>query len=76
MLWGQVNDKLQVEGHKNWFAIGDCNNLPEVKLGYRAKMQAELLAKTLTSIVQLGPEAATWATHKPNSGMQVCPSKK
>ena len=31
----KVNQFLQVEGHANIFAVGDCNNVAEIKTGYR-----------------------------------------
>lgn len=36
----KVDKYLRVEGQKEVFAIGDCNNVPEVKLAYLAREQA------------------------------------
>ena len=36
----KVNRYLQVEGIKDVFAIGDCNNTPEIKLAYIAGIHA------------------------------------
>lgn len=44
----KVNKQLQVEGHKNLYALGDCSNIPEAKLGYLANEQGKYLAKQLT----------------------------
>ena len=37
----KVNECLQVEGYDNIYAIGDCNNVPETKLGYLAQQQSK-----------------------------------
>ena len=70
MCCAQVDDHLRVEGHANWFAIGDCNNLPEVKLGYQAKMQALEVKQALQTIVKEGDKAVL-ARHKPYTGLNV-----
>lgn len=67
----QVNERFQVEGHDNWFAIGDCNDIPEVKQGVQAKLQALELRKTLISIAKVGVERAQWTVHKPYGGQRV-----
>lgn len=36
----RVDRHLLVHGHDDVFAIGDCNNIPEVKLAYLARQQA------------------------------------
>lgn len=36
----KVDRFLQVEEIENVFAIGDCNNTPELKLAYTAKLHA------------------------------------
>lgn len=38
---------LHVEGTKNIFAVGDCNNVPETKLGFLADIQAKCAAANL-----------------------------
>ena len=38
---------FRVEGHPDWFAVGDCNNIPEIKLGYLAQGQGKQLAMEL-----------------------------
>lgn len=67
----KVNEFLQVQGHLNWFAIGDCSNLPEVKLGYQAVQQAKEVHKTLLSMFEKGPERAILTKHKPYTGMRA-----
>ncbi|CAK8690672.1 unnamed protein product [Clavelina lepadiformis] len=39
----RVNSFLQVNGHEDVFAIGDINNVPEEKMAYTAKLQADQL---------------------------------
>ena len=67
----QVDDKLRVEGHANWYALGDCNNLPETNLGYQARMQALEVVKSLQSVHEHGAEDAVLTTHKPWTGVRV-----
>lgn len=43
----KVNSYLQVEGLKNIWAIGDINNVPEIKLGTLAIRQAERTASNI-----------------------------
>lgn len=43
----KVNKFLQVEGHENIFAIGDCANFPEGKLGFSARLQGTDAAKNI-----------------------------
>ncbi|EDO45250.1 predicted protein [Nematostella vectensis] len=40
----KVDAFLQVEEMRDVFAIGDCNNTPEIKLAYGATLQAETVA--------------------------------
>ena len=43
----KVNEYLQVEGHTDIFALGDCNNVAEMKLAVTADMQCQHLYKNL-----------------------------
>ncbi|XP_066266663.1 ferroptosis suppressor protein 1-like [Branchiostoma lanceolatum] len=43
----KVNNFFEVQGTKGIYAIGDCTNIPETKMAYRAGMHAELLAKNI-----------------------------
>lgn len=41
----KVDQFLRVEEIENLFAIGDCNNTPELKLAYLARLQAGKIVK-------------------------------
>lgn len=41
----------QVDGYENIFAIGDCTDWDEPKLGYAAQNQATIVAKNITNLV-------------------------
>ena len=43
----RVNGFLQVEGHEDIYAIGDCNNVPDIKSAYRAAEQGKRLAANI-----------------------------
>ncbi|XP_078614183.1 ferroptosis suppressor protein 1-like [Branchiostoma floridae x Branchiostoma japonicum] len=43
----KVNNFFEVQGTEGIYAIGDCTNIPETKMAYRAGMHAELLAKNI-----------------------------
>ena len=43
----KVNEFLQVEGHEDIYAIGDCCNTKEGKLAFVAQLQAHLLLENL-----------------------------
>lgn len=45
---------FRVEGHPTWFAVGDCNNIPEIKLGYLAQAQGKQLAEELKQMAVSG----------------------
>ncbi len=67
----QVNKNLQVVGHANWFALGDCNDVQETKMGYLAMQQALALATSLHSLLSEGPQKAKLQEYKPFNGMEV-----
>lgn len=46
----RVRETLQVEGYSNIFAMGDCTNVDEPKLGYAAQQQAAVLAKNIMAM--------------------------
>ena len=46
----RVNEFLQVQGYANIFALGDCNNWDEPKLGYAAQNQATIVAKNISAL--------------------------
>ncbi|KAK9804253.1 hypothetical protein WJX72_003568 [[Myrmecia] bisecta] len=65
----KVDEHLRVEGATNMFAIGDCTNIPETKLGFLAKTQAGVLAKNLKTMLAAGPSKAQLKTYKAGGGM-------
>lgn len=46
----KVDSQFRVEGTENIFALGDCANIPEGKLGYLADQQAGALAKNIIAM--------------------------
>jgi len=48
----RVDDFLRVESYDNIFAIGDCSNIKEAKLGYLADIQGEAVAKNMLRLVK------------------------
>ncbi len=47
-----VDEFLRVENHQHIFAIGDCSNIKEAKLGYLADIQGEAVAKNMLRLVK------------------------
>ncbi|XP_070567629.1 ferroptosis suppressor protein 1-like [Ptychodera flava] len=45
----KVTEFLQVEGCEDIYAIGDCNDVKETKMAYRAEQQADLLVSNLVN---------------------------
>ncbi|XP_066266661.1 ferroptosis suppressor protein 1-like [Branchiostoma lanceolatum] len=43
----KVNNFFEVQGTEGIYAIGDCTNIPETKMAYRAGMHADLLVKNI-----------------------------
>jgi NADH dehydrogenase FAD-containing subunit len=69
-----VNDKLQLFGHSNIYAIGDCSNVNEFKLGYFADKQAKFLVKNLKKILKSGFNPKTsLGSYKPKSTISIIP---
>jgi apoptosis-inducing factor 2 len=53
-----VDEHFKVINIDNAYAIGDCNNIPEAKLGYLASLHGDLLAKNLTrGVLKKSPKA-------------------
>lgn len=46
----QVNDFLQVDGHANWFALGDITSLSDFRLGRIAGDQGALVAAQIKTL--------------------------
>ena len=63
----QVNDFLQVEGHPNWFAIGDITSLSDYRLGRLAQDQGKLAAGQIKAL-QHGGKLKVWKKH---NGLEV-----
>lgn len=57
----KVDNCLRVEGFKNIYAIGDCTNIDEPKLGMYAIKQGETMATSILNMDKGKPEA----TYKP-----------
>ena len=69
----QVDQYLRVEGNPHIFAVGDVNNVPEQKLAFLAKKQAELTAKNLLAVIQAEEKGKTakLSAWWPSAGMSV-----
>ncbi|MEM9986237.1 MAG: FAD-dependent oxidoreductase [Bacteroidota bacterium] len=67
----KVDDHLRVIGKQHIFAIGDINDVPEVKLGAFAGQQATLTAKNLMALLK-DPNASL-KPYKPNPPMGFVP---
>lgn len=64
----KVDRFLQVEEIENVFAIGDCNNTPELKLAYTAKLHADAVAENIKRL----NESKRLKEYKPgNSAMSL-----
>ena len=46
----QVNEYLQVTGHTDIFAIGDCTDVKEMKLAYRVGEQVPILLHNISAL--------------------------
>ena len=65
----RVTSTLQVEGSDFIYALGDCANVPEGKLGYLADKQAAALAKNLIAL----SKGKSQKPYKPNPMMSLVP---
>jgi NADH dehydrogenase FAD-containing subunit len=73
----KVNDKLQLIHNKSIYAIGDCNNVNEFKLGYLADKQAKFLVKNLIKMTGSNFDLNTSiGTYKPKSTISIIPIGK
>ncbi len=52
----KVDEYLRVDGYTDIYAIGDCNNTKDIKLGYAATEQAKLLGKNFVCKATDKPE--------------------
>ena len=67
----KVNADLRVPGHDNIFALGDINDVPELKIGALAGMQADLTAKNIKSLIE--NPSAKLKSYKPSKPMSFIP---
>jgi NADH dehydrogenase FAD-containing subunit len=65
---------LRVKGYDNVFAIGDINDVPEIKLGALAGMQADLTAKNIMKLIKNPSNALK--SYKPSKPMSMIPIGK
>lgn len=70
----KVDEYLRAEGFKNIFAIGDVNDVPEMKIGAFAVKQADLTAKNLMGILKKNEKDLL--AYKPNKPMSFLPIGK
>lgn len=67
VIWAvQVRPTLQVEGSPKVFAVGDCNDVAETKLGYLAAQQAKVAAANITALAT--STASKLKIYKPAGG--------
>ncbi|XP_061343019.1 uncharacterized protein LOC133289084 isoform X2 [Gastrolobium bilobum] len=65
-----VDEKLRVKGRGNIFAVGDITDIPEIKQGFLAQKQAEVVAKNLRVIIE-GRKECGMETYKPHSVLAI-----
>ncbi|XP_033120461.1 apoptosis-inducing factor 2-like, partial [Anneissia japonica] len=46
----KVRPTLQVEGHDNIFAVGDCANIDKIKMAYKAERHSGVVAKNIQAL--------------------------
>ncbi|XP_061342871.1 uncharacterized protein LOC133289005 [Gastrolobium bilobum] len=68
-----VDEKLRVKGRGNVFAVGDITDIPEIKQGFLAQKQAEVVAKNLRLIIEGTKECGITGmeTYKPHSVLAI-----
>ena len=67
----KVNADLRVKSYDNIFAVGDINDVPELKIGALAGMQADLTAKNIKSLIE--NPSAKLKIYKPSKPMSFIP---
>ena len=68
----KVDQYLRVKGTDNLFAIGDCNDFPESKLGYLADKQGAFTAKNVIRLLRAGePSHVKLRQYKPHSMLSL-----
>ncbi|KAK7312681.1 hypothetical protein VNO77_36740 [Canavalia gladiata] len=70
--WGRimVDQNLKVKGRSNIYAIGDITDIPELKQGFLAQQQAEVVVKNLRVRIEGGRECMM-ETYKPHSALAI-----
>ncbi|KAK7263451.1 hypothetical protein RJT34_31041 [Clitoria ternatea] len=66
----KVDENLRVKGRTNIFAIGDITDIPELKQGFLAQQQAELIANNLKIVIE-GRRECGIGTYKPHSALAI-----
>ncbi|KAL2328413.1 hypothetical protein Fmac_021840 [Flemingia macrophylla] len=66
----KVDEKLRVKSRNNIFAIGDITDIPEIKQGFLAQQQADVVAKNLKVMIEGGRECRM-DTYKPHSTVAI-----
>ena len=54
----KVDEYLRVEGYQDIYAVGDCCNSKDIKLGFTAGMQGALVASNIKARLDGKPEKA------------------
>ncbi|KAL1362686.1 hypothetical protein AAHE18_03G098700 [Arachis hypogaea] len=68
----KVDEYLRVKGQDNIFAIGDITDVPEIKQGFLAHKQAEMVAKNLKLTMEAGTECMNrMDTYKPHLALAI-----
>ncbi len=65
----KVDKYFRVFGSNNIFAIGDCSNIPEAKMGYFAELQSKYLFKFLTKYIDNDKKCPKMKPYKPHSNI-------
>ncbi|CAJ1979102.1 unnamed protein product [Sphenostylis stenocarpa] len=66
----QVDEKLRVNGRGNIFAIGDITDIREIKQGFLAQQQAEVVVNNLKVIIQ-GAGECRMETYRAHSAIAI-----
>lgn len=67
----KVDKNLLVDGKDNIFAAGDCNDVPETKLGYLALLQGSTVGKSIVSLIKKGRSGAKLQAWTPGGPADV-----
>ena len=67
----QVNQFLQVEGHRNWFALGDITSLSDYRLGRLAGDQGKLVAANIKTLAAASNGSARLKAWKKHNGLEL-----